>query len=67
MTNQLTSEVQSDVFDALASVGYRVMHALGSGSGGHVYKALQLRTGQIVAVKLLSPRHHAPRHHEAKS
>jgi TOMM system kinase/cyclase fusion protein len=32
---------------------YRLLHALGAGSGGQVHKALQLSTGQAVAIKVL--------------
>ena len=33
---------------------YRVLEPLGTGGGGQVYKALQLSTGQTVAIKVLS-------------
>jgi TOMM system kinase/cyclase fusion protein len=33
---------------------YEILHALGAGSGGEVYKALQRSTGQTVAIKLLN-------------
>ena len=38
----------------LVEKGYEIVHKLGEGSGGPVYKAVQRSTGQVVAVKTLS-------------
>lgn len=37
----------------LRDAGYEVQHGIGAGAGGRVYKAVQLSTGQSVAIKLL--------------
>src|ERR1700722_14753046 len=33
---------------------YEIVHAVGAGSSGEVYKAIQVSTGQTVAIKLLT-------------
>ncbi len=43
---------------------YEVLHRLGAGTGGAVYKAVQRSTGQTVAVKLLSLDHIPKEAHE---
>jgi TOMM system kinase/cyclase fusion protein len=48
-----SSETNSSSLAVALEHRYRLLHSLGSGSGGHVHKAVQISTGQIVAVKVL--------------
>lgn len=50
---QAAGQAGSTVYD-LEEAGYAVLHGIGAGGGGQVYKAVQLSTGQTVAVKLLA-------------
>lgn len=47
----------SAVTEDLSRTGYEVQHALGSGAGGQVYRALQRSTGQSVAIKVMTLGH----------
>lgn len=46
--------IELSVADRLRAIGYEVLHNIGAGSGGQVHKAIQLSTGQVVAIKLLT-------------
>jgi TOMM system kinase/cyclase fusion protein len=55
-------ESASSTVARLRLAGYDVKHSVGAGSGGQVYKAEQLSTGQAVAIKLLKLSELEPEH-----
>lgn len=55
MANRLQQDFgRSAVTESLAAAGYDVEHAVGAGTGGQVYKAIQRSTGQAVAIKVMA-------------